>query len=47
MQDRFNYLSEDKRLDYLEWKEGILLRIERLEREQAMDTGQGGIDENK
>jgi origin recognition complex subunit 6 len=42
MQDRVDYLSDKKRLDFLDWKEGILKRIEALERQGAapddMDT---------
>ncbi|KAL2011023.1 hypothetical protein VTN00DRAFT_3741 [Thermoascus crustaceus] len=31
MQDRVDWLSEDRREDYLEWKEDIMKRIERME----------------
>ena len=34
MQDRVDYLSEEKRLDFIEWKEGIMRRIEALEQQQ-------------
>ncbi|KAM0322984.1 hypothetical protein ACHAQA_009083 [Verticillium albo-atrum] len=39
-QDRYDYLSEDKRKDYRLWKEGILRRIEQEEqgRREAMDV---------
>lgn len=33
MQDRVDWLSEDRREDYLEWKAEIVKRIERMERE--------------
>ncbi len=45
MQDKYDYLSEAKRVDYLEWKEGILLKIEQLEREQAKNTRRDVNDE--
>ncbi|KAI9772182.1 MAG: hypothetical protein M1835_006287 [Candelina submexicana] len=38
MQDKYDYLSEARRMDYLEWKKGILFRIEQMEREQAIDA---------
>ena len=38
MQARVDYLSESKRLDYLDWKAGIVGRIEELERSRAKDT---------
>ena len=42
MQDRVDYLSEEKRLDFLDWKERIIKRIEALERQkdapEGMDT---------
>ncbi len=41
MQDRVNYLSEERRLDYLEWKAGIIARIEEIEHEQGMDISPG------
>ncbi|KAI9787207.1 MAG: hypothetical protein M1839_003442 [Geoglossum umbratile] len=31
MQDRVDYLSEDKRLDFIDWKEALMTRIEILE----------------
>lgn len=30
MQDKLDYLSEERRLDYLEWKAGILARIQEI-----------------
>lgn len=41
MQDKVDYLSEERRLDYLEWKAGIMARIEEMERAQAMVTVPG------
>ncbi|KAL9942873.1 hypothetical protein D7B24_003603 [Verticillium nonalfalfae] len=38
-QDRYEYLSEGRRLDYRLWKEGVLQRIERAE-----GTAQDGMD---
>ncbi|OAX78369.1 hypothetical protein ACJ72_07326 [Emergomyces africanus] len=35
MQDRLNWLSEDMREDYLEWKEGVMRRIRAIENEVA------------
>ncbi|EON61240.1 hypothetical protein W97_00453 [Coniosporium apollinis CBS 100218] len=32
MQDKVDYLSEARRLDFLEWKAGIMARIEQIER---------------
>lgn len=40
LQDKFDYLSERRRAEYRQWKAGILLRIERLERDQAEDAMQ-------
>ena len=34
MQDKVDYLSDERRRDYLEWKTDILLRIQELEKEQ-------------
>jgi origin recognition complex subunit 6 len=36
MQEKLDYFSPERRLEYLEWKQGFLARIERLEREQAL-----------
>ncbi|KAI9721989.1 MAG: hypothetical protein M1812_001948 [Candelaria pacifica] len=44
MQDRYDYLSEAKRMDYLEWKKGILSRIEQIEREQVIEIRADGVD---
>ena len=41
MQDRVDYLSDDRRRDYQEWKETILLQIEGLEDGQGMDSEAG------
>lgn len=41
MQDRVDYLSDDRRRDYKEWKETILLQIEGLEDRQEMDSEAG------
>lgn len=41
MQDKVDYLSEERRLDFLEWKAGIMARIEVVEREQTMVTAEG------
>ena len=41
MQDKVDYLSEERRLDYLEWKAGIMARIEMVERERNMVTAAG------
>ncbi|OCK79875.1 hypothetical protein K432DRAFT_354063 [Lepidopterella palustris CBS 459.81] len=35
MQEKIDYLSEEKRKDYLLWKAEIMARVERIEREQA------------
>ncbi|QSS50776.1 origin recognition complex subunit 6 (ORC6) [Histoplasma capsulatum var. duboisii H88] len=35
MQDRLNWLSEDMREDYLEWKEGVMKRIHAIEKGMA------------
>ncbi|OJD12228.1 hypothetical protein AJ78_07133 [Emergomyces pasteurianus Ep9510] len=35
MQDRINWLSEDMREDYLEWKEGVMRRIQAIENGMA------------
>ncbi|KAI9862101.1 MAG: hypothetical protein M1813_004876 [Trichoglossum hirsutum] len=46
MQDRVDYLSEEKRLDFLDWKEEIMTRVDALEQqheppEDTMDTSAG------
>lgn len=38
MQDRVDWLSEDRKEDYLEWKDDILGRIERMERTGQVAT---------
>lgn len=35
MQDRVDYLSDEKRADYQRWKKGILARIKQIENQQA------------
>lgn len=37
MQDRVDYLSERRQLEYQEWKKGILVRIEEMKKDQTMD----------
>ncbi|KAH0545543.1 hypothetical protein FGG08_000374 [Glutinoglossum americanum] len=39
MQDRVDYLSKEKRLDFLDWKRGIMNRIEALEQQQGTPDG--------
>lgn len=41
MQDRVDYLSDDRRRDYQEWKKAILLQIEGLEDGQEMNIEAG------
>lgn len=41
MQDRVDYLSDDRRREYKEWKKSILLQIEELEKDQKMDVEAG------
>ena len=41
MQDRVDYLSDDRRRDYKAWKKTILLQIEELEGEQEMEIEAG------
>ena len=41
MQDRVDYLSDDRRRDYKEWKKSILLQIEELEGGQEMEIEAG------
>lgn len=40
LQDKFDYLSERRRAEYRQWKAGIQLKIERLERGQAEEAMQ-------
>ena len=41
MQERVDYLSEERRRDYQEWKKTILLQIEGLKDGQEMDIEAG------
>lgn len=41
MQDRVDYLSDDRRHDYQEWKKAILLQIEGSEDGRDMDIEAG------
>lgn len=41
MQDKVDYLSEERRLDYLEWKADMMARIESVQRERNMVTAAG------
>jgi origin recognition complex subunit 6 len=44
MQDRVDYLSDKKRAEYKVWKQGILVRMEDMEKEiaqGAMETSEG------
>lgn len=41
MQDRVDYISDDRRRDYQEWKQNILLQIEELEKGEEMDLEAG------
>ena len=41
MQDRVDYLSDDRRREYQEWKKTILLQIEGLEDGQGMEIEAG------
>ena len=41
MQDRVDYLSDERRRDYQEWKEGILIQIQELEKSNGMDAEAG------
>ena len=41
MQDRVDYLSDDRRRGYKEWKTSILLQIEELEGGQEMEIEAG------
>ena len=41
MQDRVDYLSERRQLEYQEWKKGILLRIEEMKNAEMMDVSAG------
>lgn len=44
MQEKLDYFSEERRLEYLEWKEGFLARVEQLEREQAASRIADGME---
>lgn len=46
MQPRVDYLSEEKRLDYLRWKEEMIIKIEQLEREQNQRREMDAVSEN-
>jgi len=41
MQDRVDYLSDDRRREYREWKKNILLQIEELKKSEdvGMEAG--------
>lgn len=41
MQEKVDYLSEERRLEYVTWKQDILARMETLERGQHMDLSAG------
>lgn len=41
MQDKVDYLSEERRLNYLEWKAGIMARIETIERDRNIVKAAG------
>ena len=41
MQDRVDYLSDDRRREYKEWKKSILFQIEGLEDGQEMEVEAG------
>ncbi|KAI4111728.1 MAG: hypothetical protein LQ338_008347, partial [Usnochroma carphineum] len=41
MQDRVDYLSAEKRMDYQRWKKGILARIEQIEKTQQTQVSAG------
>ncbi|KAF2842156.1 hypothetical protein M501DRAFT_998410 [Patellaria atrata CBS 101060] len=50
MQDKIDYLSEERKRDYIEWKKGILARMERIANgEEDAETGYGrdgsGVDQ--
>jgi origin recognition complex subunit 6 len=40
MQDKVDYLCEDRQLDYLEWKAKIMARVEQIESGQT-ENGSG------
>lgn len=44
MQDKVDYLSEDRQLDYLEWKAKIMARVEQVERDQIENGSGDGMD---
>ncbi len=41
MQDKVDYLSESRRIDYLQWKAEIMRRIEEIEGGKVMDISAG------
>ena len=41
MQDKVDYLSDDRRRDYQEWKKGILSQIEELEKNDRLGLEAG------
>ena len=41
MRDQVDYLSDDRRRSYQEWKKGILIQIDELEKNDAMDHEYG------
>lgn len=41
MQDKVNYLSEERRLNYVTWKQDVLARIDALEQRQQMNLSPG------
>lgn len=43
LQDRFDFLSERRRVDYKHWKAGILRGLELAERAQARNATAGGL----
>jgi len=41
MQDRVDYLSDDRRHEYREWKKDILVQLEELEKSETMELEAG------
>lgn len=41
MQDKVDYLSARRRINYQQWKTGILLRIQELEQHEEMEEEAG------
>ena len=41
MQDRVDYLSDERRRDYREWKKRILMELDELEKTDAMPAEAG------